>query len=235
MSNHWVVWRCNACDKTVSLPWIVDPRWPGGVAHSRVGFCEACFEKHGTGLFLRDAAVEGRRWSLLDSLAVRATERIPLMTGRPKERFMALGLADERARAAAVAWSELQGAKAARNKHKRSQAPEFAARIAASCLDANCSLLEGNESDFVRCLQGPCVWREDTATFAPVGRPRVLPSIIGLLSNRRDDADAIEHGVFYVTTDRTPPIWTLPRLNSPPSRVWQIVALVARVLTSGPF
>ena len=196
MSNHWITWQCVACENHVTIAWIVEPGWPSGLNHLRSGLCGECFPAHAAEFFVIDEAVEAQMRELTGALGERIVEKVPAMEGRPKERFLALGLSDAAARAAAEAWSALRGSLDARNKRARAARDGHLQRVASACLEAGFTLLTPVESELLSRLGGKTVTLQDSAQVPLlVGTPHVPSSLAP-----REDTPPIEgeHGSFYV-------------------------------------
>lgn len=196
MSNRWITWSCSACERHVTILWILEPGWPSGLQHDRMGLCDQCFARHGDDVFVVDDEVRARLDALTAALAERVVARVSSMEGRPKERFLALGLSDLAARSAAEAWAELRGALAAKNKRTQAGAGEHLNRLVMSCLEPSLSLLTEAEAELLRGLGGRTATVQDSAQVPLlVGTPHVPNSLA-----ERGDEPPFDgaHGVFFV-------------------------------------
>lgn len=196
MSNRWITWNCSACERHVTIWWIVEPGWPSGLQHDRMGFCDQCFARHGGDVFVVDDEVRTQLDALTAALAERLVARVSSMDGRPKERFLALGLSDPAARSAAEAWSELRGALAAKNKRTQASAGDHLNRLVMSCLEPSLSVLTEAEAELLRALSGKTATVQDSAQVALlVGTPHAPNSLAS-----RGDEPPLDgaHGVFFV-------------------------------------
>lgn len=186
-----VVWRCSACSLRVDVP-CGRPDLMG----ERVGFCEACFAKHGAGLFVRDDEVEQRLQAIRTRLLPRILEQVAMRVGKPKPRFVELGLSDQRARAAADAWGALQMARL-KPEHTRVQAAATCERaLVDACLEASFGLLDPAEAELLRKLEA--AWKyEHTAWHAALGCLPYVTSPVRLALNVARAATT-KHVAFYV-------------------------------------
>lgn len=199
MSNHWIRWRCQACTKSVTVSWIVQPGWPSGIVHERSGFCQECFREVAEDYFVHDEAVDARLQELSSMLAERVLGAFDKLEGRPKERFLALGLDESGARGAAQALAEYRGALSARNRWKRDQAGTHLSKMAAHCMRTSCTLLRADESALLASLTGKTVTPQDTSRVPLlVGNPHVPGGLQQQGSARVLDG---KHDVFYVTQE----------------------------------
>jgi hypothetical protein len=196
MSNHWITWQCVACENHVTIAWIVEPGWPSGLNHLRSSLCGECFPAHSAEFFVIDEGVKAQMRELTGAVGERIVEKVPAMEGRPKERFLALGLSDTAARAAAEAWSELRGSLDGRSKRARAAREGNLQRVASACLEAGFTLLTPIESELLSRLAGKTVSLQDSALVQLlVGTPHVPSSLAP-----RESTPPIEgeHGLFYV-------------------------------------
>jgi len=195
MSNHWIRWECEACGRNVTIAAVIEPHWPSGLLHHRQGFCEACFAAHATDFFLIDDSVHAQASDLRTALGERLCERIPRMPGRPKERFLTLGLPDAAARAGAVAWSEYQAALQAKRNNKRSRAWHEIQEMVTACLLPPLTLLTDDERTLLENLAGPTARRENSAML--LTEKSHGESDDGGIGTALDG----EHGVFFVVNE----------------------------------
>jgi hypothetical protein len=196
MSNRWITWHCIACPRRVTVAWVVEPGWPSGVVHERASYCAGCFAKLGVECLVVDDAVRARHAALVEAVAERLRACVPTLAGRPKERFLALGLSDAGARAAAEAWGRLQTALDSKKKRARADADVHLRDAAMASLEPALTVLEPAEAELLRRLVGPTATPEDSAAVPLlVGTPHVPASLA-----RRGEEPPVEgeHGVFYV-------------------------------------
>ena len=199
MSNHWINWVCLSCERQLLIRWLVEPGWPSGLVHRREGWCATCFE----GLAERPFVIDEEVTAAINALRARLSEVIPrhvaAMEGRPKERFLSLGLDDISARTAAEAYSQAHNSASAHGKRKQSEAVGFIFAAAEACMRPGCTLLLEVEQVLLQKLDGPCVTIENSQAFSTmVGNPHVPQSLID-----HGIAEPLEgsHDCFYVAEE----------------------------------
>lgn len=203
MSNHWIEWTCVDCERRVFLQWIVEPGWPSGIVHHRTSWCEACFEKILEPPFVVTEAVTEALHIMRARLCEDVFAHVDAMTGRPKERFLELGLDEKSARAAAEAFSLAKGASGARRKSRRDEELKHRDAMVSACLQhVDFPLLTAKDRELIRALAGPHVIVEDTSQFRPSRRYSRAPQ-----EQEPSDRDLVpplvgEHGRFYVATEQ---------------------------------